>query len=726
MTHPDRPPQITTPDPPLPTPLAVEGRNCWRRAPAERVALLIDAEQYFAALKTALLRARHSILMLGWDIDSRTVLDRSDDAFRPNTIGGVLNYVVRHRRGLHAHVLIWDTALVYSWDREFLTWAKFRWLTPRRLDYRLDNNHPIGACHHQKIVVIDDRLAFVGGFDVSSGRWDTRDHRLVEPRRSDPAAQKYAPFHDAMLMLSGEAAAALAEVVRQRWRNATGRQLRPVPPGDGDPWPPAVVPLMRGVTVAIARTLPAWEGEPAVREVERLYLDMACTAKRFIYVENQYFASRTVSRALLSRLQEETPPDVVVMSCQEPVAILERTTMGAGRARLYDRLRRGDHLGRLRMYYPVTDGMEVKIHTKLAVVDDTMLRVGSANLNNRSMGLDTECDVLIEALGDPAVEAAIRRVRCDLLAEHLGTTAEAVERATAILGLTDGVESLRGAVRTLVPVAAPLPEGWSDFAIMADLFDPDQPFEAALVDQAEPQGARAMPSRFDRAVLALAALLLASSLLALGWLVVPAEMELLVEPVRDWLHWAVKTPQGMLAAALTFVAAGLLNLPASALLIGCGALFGLGYGFAVGLAGVLASGLATYAAGRLAGRDFVRRIAGRGMPRVVRALPRHGVFVVALLRLVPVASYSVINLVAGAARMRLANYLAGTVLGMAPVAGAMVLFGDRLAAVAWRGSILDLVVLCLLIVALVTIEGSLARRLARGAAAIPEQEVRRV
>lgn len=108
------------------------------------------------------------------------------------------------------------------------------------------------------------------------------------------------------------------------------------------------------------------------------------------------------------------------------------------------------------------------------------------------------------------------------------------------------------------------------------------------------------------------------------------------------------------------------------------------------------------------------------MPRVVRAQPRHGMLVAALLRLVPVMSCIVINLVAGAGRIRLANDLPGTVMGMTPVAAAMALFGDRLAAVAQRGTVFDLSATCLRVTALVLIEGSLVRHLAHGAAASSE------
>jgi len=212
-----------------PHPVAIVGRNCWRREHAGRVAVLVDGQDYFVALKRTLLRARSSILLLGWDIDSRTRLDRhgGDAGTVPNTLGELLRHLVQRRPELRVQVLIWDTALIYSWNREFWSALKFR--AGDRLDFRLDDSHPLGASHHQKIVVVDDSVAFVGGMDVTSGRWDCRDHAPSDGRRSDRLTPSYPPFHDVMLMLSGAAAAALAEIARRRWRGATGQVLRPVP-----------------------------------------------------------------------------------------------------------------------------------------------------------------------------------------------------------------------------------------------------------------------------------------------------------------------------------------------------------------------------------------------------------------------------------------------------------------------------------------------------------------
>jgi len=136
--------------------ILTEERNCWRVAPAERVAFLVDAAAYFAAFAATIERARKSIFITGWDIDSRVALVRDKDAWELSArLGDYLNGVVSRRRGLHAYVLVWDFAMIYALEREPLPILKLGWRTHRRLHFRLDGNHPIGASHHQKIVVVD-------------------------------------------------------------------------------------------------------------------------------------------------------------------------------------------------------------------------------------------------------------------------------------------------------------------------------------------------------------------------------------------------------------------------------------------------------------------------------------------------------------------------------------------------------------------------------------------
>jgi phosphatidylserine/phosphatidylglycerophosphate/cardiolipin synthase-like enzyme len=134
---------------------------------------------------------------------------------------------------------------------------------------------------------------------------------------------------------------------------------------------------------------------------------------------------------------------------------LEPVAMDTARARLVAAMEKLDTRGRFRIYHPYTaGGTPIYVHAKILIVDDHMIRVGSSNMNNRSMRLDTECDVAIDGRGgDPAVVARILAIRHSLLGEHLGVDPEVVAARIAEEGsLIAAIEGLRerGAV------AAPL------------------------------------------------------------------------------------------------------------------------------------------------------------------------------------------------------------------------------------------------------------------------------
>ena len=265
------------------------GRNCWRVERARRMAFLIDGAAYFRAVREAVREARHSLFILGWDIDSRMRLvpQGARDGY-PERLGDFLNAVVARRRGLRACVLSWDFAMLYALEREWLPVYKLDWRTHRRLTFRLDARHPLGASHHQKVIVVDDRVAFVGGFDLTQRRWDTSEHAMDEPLRRDPDGKPYAPFHDVQALVDGDVARALGELCRDRWRRAGCRNAPPVAdPDEHDPWPASCTPDVTNVDVGIARTEPAYGGSPGIAEVRELHLDALASARRHIFMENQ-------------------------------------------------------------------------------------------------------------------------------------------------------------------------------------------------------------------------------------------------------------------------------------------------------------------------------------------------------------------------------------------------------------------------------------------------------
>jgi phospholipase D1/2 len=247
-------------------------------------------------------------------------------------------------------------------------------------------------------------------------------------------------------VVQGEAARRLGELARQRWFLATGNRIGPCPPVEPF-WPEQLEADFRDVAVAIARTVPKYDGSPAVREIESLYLAAIAAARHTIYIETQYFSSSRITKALSARLAEDTGPQIIIVNPESAAGWLEQKTMGSARAIFVEQCREADRHGRFHLFTPVTEqGRDIYVHAKVMAIDDVLLRVGSSNLNNRSMGLDTECDLAIEAGtdDDTATRNSIVQIRNRLAAEHLGVTPEIL--ATAI---ADNQGNLAGAIHAL-------------------------------------------------------------------------------------------------------------------------------------------------------------------------------------------------------------------------------------------------------------------------------------
>jgi phospholipase D1/2 len=214
------------------------GETCWRVERAPRLAVIIDAADYFAAVRSAILQARHSVMLIGWDFDTRIVLDpRHRDGKAPQRLGRFIKWVVKTRPELQVHILKWDLGVLPLFGRGSTPMMVLDWMTHKRIRLKLDSAHPTGAAHHQKIVVIDDALAFCGGIDMTADRWDTRAHLDDDPHRVRPTTKRrYGPWHDATTAVDGDAARALGELARARWKKGHRRGPRSAPPaGRGAP-----------------------------------------------------------------------------------------------------------------------------------------------------------------------------------------------------------------------------------------------------------------------------------------------------------------------------------------------------------------------------------------------------------------------------------------------------------------------------------------------------------
>ena len=316
-------------------------------------------------------------------------------------------------------------------EREWFQHFIFNWSTNERIHFRFDNKHAAGATHHQKFVIIDGAIAFVGGMDICSDRWDDRSHLEENPERKNVDGVAYGAYHDIQSYHTGPVVKELVRLFEQRWLHA-GEESLILPTADTDIRlvDASALPLAAD-KVALSRTYlrNGAQSATAVQEIRRLFVDAIMAAERLIYIENQYFSSQAVYWTLVGRMTSPGRSRLeIVLMLPDRLPFTEELFIGTAQMKLLRSLQKvaektGHRLGVFSAAC-IKDGERrmTFIHSKLLLVDDRFLTVGSANATNRSMGLDSELNVTWEA--DPEEQTtlvdSIRRVRVSLLAEHVG------------------------------------------------------------------------------------------------------------------------------------------------------------------------------------------------------------------------------------------------------------------------------------------------------------------
>jgi phospholipase D1/2 len=704
--------------------LLIEGDTCWRRAHAERAAVLIDAASYFEALRASLLAAQRSIIILGWELHSRTRLEghsRPTDG-APVELGKLLRWLLKRRPQLELRILLWNHPVLYSVHRELFPRWIFGPRMPKRVEIVLDSHLPVGASHHEKLVVIDDEVAYCGGVDLTVRRWDIAAHHPAEPRRKDPARKPYVPQHDVQIVVQGAAAAALAERARTRWEHAGGT---PIPPprgpagGTASVWPQHVKPDFQDTAIGIMRTVAALEErKEEIREIERATVAAIGSAERFIYIENQYITSKTACEALRACMRSKPHLEALVVTSRDPGGWLEAGTMGVGRQQFMSAFDEPSLARRIQFVAPLArsagpadedaskitvDGiLAIRVHAKVLIVDDTFLRIGSSNLNNRSMGYDTECDVAIEA-ENAEQRAAIASVRNRLIAEHWGSDEKSV---AAALGAGEPVRAALESLRR-VPVFStahgarhPRLQPWHRAArapayrsiepiervetpgieLVVQLGDPEHVVSAEeLVAQAT--GLRdPRPLKWGLALLGTAAVV---ALLVFGFSRLGFGLADVAERVGVGIESLAASPWRVPLVLVIFVAASLVAVPILALIGATVVTLGPVLGFVTSAVGTLLAASATFGVGRLIGRKPLKRWLGTRLDTLEQRVAKRGIIAIALIRKVPIAPFTFVNMLIGALGIRYRDFILGTALGMLPGIAAFAFVSDR-AVDAWR------------------------------------------
>ncbi len=462
---------------------------------AEKAAFLINGNRYFAELSRALRQARRTIWIVGWDFNPDIPLEpeKSDE-----TLADLLHGLAAANPELEMRILIWALGPVYS-EKSLQVLRKKTFPRNARIDLRFDLQGAVRGSHHQKLVCIDDAVAFIGGIDLTSRRWDTKRHRARDRLRRDPEGVSYDPLHDVQAMVTGDAARMIGDIARRRWETATGEKHPALAERPPFTWPDDLAVSLREIPVGFVLTEPSTTLRAGVSDGIASTLDIISRARRLLYIEAQYLASFRVADAIAARLQEENGPEVVIICTRSSHGLIEKIIMGGNRDRVIRLLKRADRANRLRVYFPVVPGpivpgpvvpgptvpgqtvpatvdeVEVLIHSKLMIADDELVRIGSSNLNNRSEGVDSECDILFQPETDEH-RRAVAELRNRLLAEYLGTATESFAAAYAQSGsVIEAIDALNVGAQGLREFAVELTGSISPVR-GTGLFDPARPF----------------------------------------------------------------------------------------------------------------------------------------------------------------------------------------------------------------------------------------------------------
>jgi phosphatidylserine/phosphatidylglycerophosphate/cardiolipin synthase-like enzyme len=365
--------------------------------------VLIDGEQALPRIAEALAGARSHVHIAGWHITPEFGLARDAHAARLRDVLGDL------AERIDVRVLLWGGSPLplFTPDRSAVRDVRERLERGSRVRCALDTRERPMHCHHEKLVIVDDEIAFVGGIDITSlggDRFDSSDHPL----------HSRLGWHDAATRVSGPAVADVAGHFATRWRETTGETLAASPPA----------PAAGDVRLQIVRTVPekiyqAWpRGDFRILES---YTRALRSARQLVYLESQFLWSAQVVQILCDKLRR--PPSerlrVVVLLPAKPNNGADST-----RGQLAALVRADDGAGRfLATTVSARTGQlsgPMYVHAKIGIVDDRWLTLGSANLNEHSFFNDTEMNVVT------CDRAIARQTRLRLWSEHLELPVEEV------------------------------------------------------------------------------------------------------------------------------------------------------------------------------------------------------------------------------------------------------------------------------------------------------------
>lgn len=359
-----------------------------------------EASSYYEHIANQLEASRNYAVFVGWQVDSRLRFQNP----KPETLREKILRICREKPEFQFYFLIWDHAFFYCSERELLQGLRWLKLHPR-VHFVLDNRHPYGSSHHEKIVILDGKISFCGGIDFCDARWDTPQHYYFDSRRSlNGKKERHGPYHDLAVKVQGSICGEIQNHVRRRWEALSAI---PFPPNSHQP--------QLGHSVYLSRTLAnidALPGKPLIiREIEHLFRSLLWKAQNRILIEEQYYWSQRLNELLISKMKLMTGKKFSIRLILCDLAKIKSLTrvMSGHQLKLLTQLKSVADQTKTNLVISTPTVLthsiphqklkpkSVYIHSKLLIIDDRFISIGSANFANRALRLDSELQLTLEA-----------------------------------------------------------------------------------------------------------------------------------------------------------------------------------------------------------------------------------------------------------------------------------------------------------------------------------------
>lgn len=399
-------------------------RNCWRISEIDKLSLLIDSQNYYKAFMEVGGRAKSSLHIAGWEIDGRMIINPT----YPSTGLPLREYINKLSRNLiNVYLLCWKAPFYLRFGRERFTSLKWKIKTNPKVQYRNNHSPFFFGSYHEKIAIFDRKCAFLGGIDLAKKRWDTPHHERQSQLRSDFNGESYNPIHDVQYVFTGKIIQDLETFIQKRvdinlFESQQSNQAL------NDLWPETFSPEVIATWGGLSRTV----AESNILEIENLYIDAIRSAEEFILIENQYLSHRIIIEEIEKRLEENDGPEVIIILPFYYRGWSESAIYLSERNRAIKKLKSKDSGRKLRFLYPYIPSSDedifLVVHSKYMIIDNTFMTMGSANLNFRSMRVDSEINLSLEAQRNDGTKEFIESSLFRILAEHLDISSESFRR----------------------------------------------------------------------------------------------------------------------------------------------------------------------------------------------------------------------------------------------------------------------------------------------------------